>query len=140
MVGMATITVLVPVDGAGGDAHSLRAWLAAEEELGGHVRTEEPAVSSGYLGSLVEVLTLVLAPGGALTILSATVITWIRHRTGNTRITIQRDDGAKIDISAQRVRSLDATVLSSLTSELNKWLAGSPERPSAVEQGDDTTG
>lgn len=60
-----------------GDAGDLAAWLAAEDELRGHVRRVPAAVPAGALGAELAQLAVSLASGGTATALASTVIAWL---------------------------------------------------------------
>ncbi|WP_425554664.1 effector-associated constant component EACC1, partial [Kitasatospora putterlickiae] len=67
---------------AGGtDVHELARWLADEPALRGRVRTGSsgPPVA-GAMGTVSDLLTVVLEPGGAATVLIGTVVAWLRGR------------------------------------------------------------
>jgi hypothetical protein len=113
------VTVTVVSARAGEDARALRRWLADEEELRGRVRLVEPATEPDSLGALADTLMVSLGSGGAATVFAAALVSWIRHRTGDTRAVVQRPDGTRLEITAQRVRSLDAAAVRSIVEELS---------------------
>ena len=57
------------------------------------------------------------------------LLTWIRHRTGTTRLTVRRPDGARLELSAQRVRNLNGDQLTALATELTDALSPAPQPP-----------
>ncbi len=112
------ISVTVIAGNPGGEARELRRWLVAEEELRGHVRLAEPVPQPGSLGALTDTLMVGLGPGGAATVFAGALISWIRHRTADTQVVVKRPDGAQVEVSARRVRGLDAAVVRSMVKDL----------------------
>ncbi|CAM5560350.1 effector-associated constant component EACC1 [Streptomyces abikoensis] len=108
----ATLTVSSPDTGTGtgvGAANDLRRWLQRHPELRPHVRQEPaPEPAPGTMGAASELLTLLLAPGGATAALSAAVIAWLQNRRGNQTVTITLPDGAQVTVSTEKVRDLNA--------------------------------
>lgn len=120
----ARVDVTVAVTGAGvaDELRSLHEWLVAEEELRGRVRLVESPPPPGTLGSVPELLAVVLAPGGVAAVLASTVIAWMRHRTGEVACKLTRPDGTSVEISAQRVRGTDVAEVRELVAELAETL------------------
>ncbi len=114
-------------DHSADEMRSLREWLLAEEELRGRVRLEEGAPEPGTMGTLSDVLTLTLAPGGLAAVFTGAFIAWIRHRTGSADYRLIRRDGSVIEVSAQRVRGLDAAALRTQVTDLLDSLEDSGE-------------
>lgn len=101
-----------------GELRSLRQRLAAEEELRGRVRLEEPRPEPGTLGAVTDTLTVALGPGGVAAVFAGTLIAWIRHRTSDARYKLTRPDGTVMEVEAQRVRDLDAAGVRALAEQL----------------------
>jgi hypothetical protein len=102
---------LVVTLAAGEDIADLAAWLDAEDELRGHVRREPAAVPEGALGATIAQLALSLGSGSAVTAMASVIIAWLRRRTGTVSVTLTRPDGSSLELSADRVRALDAEAL-----------------------------
>jgi hypothetical protein len=100
----------------------LRGWLAAEEELRGRIQLLEPRPEPGRLGTLADTLIVSLGSGGAATVLASALVSWIRHRTGDTRAVLRKPDGSEIELAAHRIRGLDATAVQSIVNELTQSL------------------
>jgi hypothetical protein len=98
---------LTMTDGSPDELRALRAWLVQEEQLRGRV-TLTPAgpPEPGTLGVALEVLSVSIESGGAVTVLIAGIMSWIRqrysqrHRASTTVIKLRRADGAMVEISA----------------------------------------
>jgi hypothetical protein len=96
---------------ADADIADLAAWLEAEDELRGRVRREPAAVPDGALGATIAQLALSLGSGGAVTAMASVLIAWLRRRTGSVSVILTRPDGSRVELSADRVRALDAAAL-----------------------------
>lgn len=107
------------------DARRLRSWLAEEPELAGRVRLVSAAPPPGALGVTTDGLLAVLEPGGGVVTLVAAVIAWLRYRTGRIRITFSTKDGeSKVELSAERVKALDAAGSKALLEEVMRAVGG----------------
>ncbi|MCQ8773479.1 effector-associated constant component EACC1 [Streptomyces telluris] len=122
----ATLTVSSPGSGPGGGAvNDLRRWLQRHPELRAHIKQEPaPDPAPGTMGAASELLTLLLAPGGATAALGAAVVAWLQNRRGNQTVTITRPDGTQITVTAERVRDLSAAE----SGEVARHLAEALER------------
>jgi hypothetical protein len=101
-----TIT-LTATDTDPDELRALRSWLTQEEQLRGRVTlTPYGPQESGTLGVALEALSVSIESGGAITVLIAGVLSWIRqrdgqrHRASTTVIKLRRADGATVEISA----------------------------------------
>ncbi|MFF4216331.1 effector-associated constant component EACC1 [Streptomyces nondiastaticus] len=110
----ATLTVSSPGNATGtgagpGAVNDLRRWLQRHPELRAHLRQEPaPEPAPGTMGAASELLTLLLAPGGATAALSAAIVAWLQSRRGNQTVTITLPDGAQVTVSTENVRDLNA--------------------------------
>lgn len=96
-------------DAAGDDgAAALAAWLEADDELRGYVRRETAPPPEGALGAELAQLVVSLGSSGAVTAMASVVIAWLRRRTGSVSVRLTRPDGSAVELSAERVRALDA--------------------------------
>lgn len=89
------------------ELRSLRAWLTQEEQLRGRVTlTQQGQPEPGTLGVALEALSVSIESGGAVTVLVAGIMSWLRQRYGQpprastTVIKLRRADGASVEISA----------------------------------------
>ena len=101
-----TITLTI-TDGSLDELRALRTWLTQEEQLRGRViLTQDGPPGSGTLGMALEALSVSIESGGAVTVLIAGIMSWLRqrygqrHRTSTTVIKLRRADGAIVEISA----------------------------------------
>ncbi|GAA2883481.1 hypothetical protein GCM10010517_46690 [Streptosporangium fragile] len=100
-------------------------WLVEEPELAGRIRVVESPPAPGTLGPVAEALQVALEPGGAVTVLAAVVVAWLRYRTGKMTITIVTRDGeSRVDMVAERVKALDAAGAEALVSEVVRTVDG----------------
>ncbi|WBC14882.1 hypothetical protein O7600_28040 [Micromonospora sp. WMMA1998] len=93
------------------ELRSLQHWLRAEGELRGRVDAVERPPVPGTLGSLIEALVLILAPGGVATVVAGSLLSWLRERRSDVTVKLTRSDGSSVELSATRVRSLDGVAL-----------------------------
>jgi hypothetical protein len=98
---------LTMTDGSLDELRALRAWLVEEEQLRGRVTlTPGGPPEPGTLGVALEALSVSIESGGAVTVLIAGIMAWIRqrygqrHRASTTVIKLRRADGATVEISA----------------------------------------
>jgi hypothetical protein len=97
-----TITI---TDAGPDDLRSLRSWLVQEDELRGGVVLVPQSPAPGTLGAGLEALSVSLSGGGAISVLVAGTMSWIRQRYGQRRsggaiVRLRRADGACFEISA----------------------------------------
>lgn len=111
------LTADAEADG-GEDIADLAAWLDGEDELRGHVRREPAPVPDGALGATIAQLALSLGSGSAVTAMASVVIAWLRRRTGSVSVSLTRPDGSTVELSADRVRALDAAGLRAQVDQL----------------------
>ncbi|MFE3585796.1 effector-associated constant component EACC1 [Streptomyces vinaceus] len=96
---------------AGGDPEdlaSLYEWLVSEDELRGRVRVSRRPIGQTELGSAVDLLTVALGAGGAGSVLSSALITWLKARRTSAKITIEVE-GRSVTLEIDTVR--DVSVL-----------------------------
>jgi hypothetical protein len=115
------------------DVRALHQWLVGEEELRGRVCLVAERPPAGRLGSAAGVLTVALTPGvtGAL---AGAVVAWLRQRTTDVNVKVERSDGTSVKVSARRLRHVGATELRSMVAELMATLGhpSTDESQSAV--------
>jgi len=105
-------------------ARSLRSWLVDVDELRGRVRLVETSPKPSELGTWVEALAVVLAPGGAAAVLAGAVVSWTRWNRADLRVTLRRGDGEQAQVEVKRLRGLDAAALPAVIDALGQWLDG----------------
>ncbi|MFI1168573.1 hypothetical protein ACH4UM_34620 [Streptomyces sp. NPDC020801] len=108
------------------ELRSLREWLLNEEGLRGRVRLVDGPVVPGTLGSGVEALAVILAPGGIATAVASVLIAWIRHRTSDVTLKVTRPDGTSYEISATDVPDFGTTAVADLAAQLSASVTGTP--------------
>jgi Effector Associated Constant Component 1 len=136
------LTVTLAAEPAGDELRELRHLLNEEDELRGQVQLVERPPREGELGGLIEALSVSLGPGGAgAAVFASVLISWIRHRTGSARVVVRRPDGAETEVTAERVRSMDATQLRSMVQELSQSLgSGESSTGGRGKEGDGEAG
>jgi hypothetical protein len=107
---MLAVTLAATGAGAvgGESATALADWLEADDELRGHVRREAAPVPEGALGAELAQVVVSLGSSGAVTAMASVIIAWLRRRTGSVSVSMTRPDGSTVELTAERVRALDA--------------------------------
>jgi hypothetical protein len=108
---MLAVTLATTGAGAvgGESATALADWLEADDELRGHVRREAAPVPEGALGAELAQVVVSLGSSGAVTAMASVIIAWLRRRTGSVSVSMTRPDGSTVELTAERVRALDAS-------------------------------
>ncbi|MGW7685539.1 effector-associated constant component EACC1 [Kribbella sp. NPDC054772] len=75
-------------DGSTDDLPALYDWLREEDEFRGRVRVVTAPIGETELGSVPELLTVMLGAGGAGTALVASLTTWLKTRRTTAKITV----------------------------------------------------
>jgi len=109
------------------ELRSLFTWLAEVEEFRGRVRLVEGPPKSSTLGGWPEMVVVALGQGGAVTVLASAVITWIRHRTSEVTCTVTRPGRTSIEVTANRVRSVDLAGVGELVKQVTAALGEGDE-------------
>ena len=84
----------------------LRSWLTQEDELHGRVALLEGRPPPGTLGAALEALSVSIGSGGAVSVIVAGVMSWVRQRYGQRRpastavIKLRCTNGASVEIPA----------------------------------------
>ncbi|MBB1254473.1 effector-associated constant component EACC1 [Streptomyces alkaliterrae] len=124
-------------DGGRAGTDDLRGWLGKQRELRGRVQRgagEPPA--PGTMGTATEVVTVLLEPGGVVTVLAAAVVTWMHNRSGRQTVTITRSDGTEVTVTSDRVRGLDAQQAGALAQEIARQLGVPTQRREPADHRD----
>ena len=119
----AAVLVRISGEDASGELRALSDWLTGDVALRGRARLTAAPPSPGDMGAAAEGLVIALGPGGLATGLAATLIAWIRSRTGAVSIEVSRRDGATIRLMAKNVRGLPPEQVSELADRLLTLLA-----------------
>jgi len=140
---MLAVTLATAGAGAARDdsAAALAAWLEADDELRGYVRREPAPVPEGALGAELAQLVVSLGSSGAATAMAGVIIAWLRRRTGSVSVHLTRPDGSAMELTAERVRALDAAGVREQVDQLVAavWPAeqGTAEQGTAGQKHDD---
>ncbi|MEU0572446.1 hypothetical protein ABZ297_44560 [Nonomuraea sp. NPDC005983] len=112
------------------EVRELHAWLRREPELRGGVRLLESPPPTGALGPVAEAVQ-VLA-GAPVAAVAGAVIAWLRYRTSDVKITVKRPDGTEVQVSAARIKTLNAEQTLAVTAQIETALNN--ERPLPVPE------
>jgi hypothetical protein len=112
----------------GGDEAELAGYLQTHPPLRGRVQLIADQQRTGGISQSVATVLIEVGPA-ALTTFGGALVTWIRHRTANTRVTVRRPDGSRFELSAQRVRGLGAPEVTALVEQLTAALTDPPVPP-----------
>ncbi|MFG6197690.1 hypothetical protein [Nonomuraea sp. JJY05] len=107
------------------EVRDLHAWMRQEPELRGGVRLVESPPPTGALGPVAEAVQ-VLA-GAPVAVVAGVVIAWLRYRTSDVKITVKRPDGTEVQVSATRIKTLNAEQTRAVTAQIETALNN--ERP-----------
>jgi hypothetical protein len=130
-----TLTI---TDSGPDELRALRAWLTQEEQLRGRVtlRQDGPA-EPGTLGTALEALSVSIESGGAVTVLIAGIMSWVRqrygqrHRASTTVIKLRRADGAMVEISTATAGTWSAAEIAARIRELVQDLDPGDQTPAS---------
>jgi hypothetical protein len=111
-------SLILSLTGNSDDAGDLYAWLSGDRELRGRVRLAPAAVPEGALGSALTQLLLTLESGGMATAFASVLVAWIRRRAGSVTVKVTFPDGATLELTAERVRELNAEDLQKQAAQL----------------------
>jgi hypothetical protein len=112
----ASVTVVLTLEGEGASAdqlRDLRRWLLRENELRCRVALREAPPAPGELGLGLDALIILAGVRTARTF-APVLIEWLRSRRGNIRLVVTTENGAKVELEADRVRARDMTDLAEL--------------------------
>ena len=113
------------VDAVSADTvRSLASFLSAERELRGRVHAEEKDPERESMGSVGDLLTVAIGSGGALTVLLASVSTWLKNSRSDIKVEIRGKRGSAVIIDAKRVKSIDDAQLRKILQEAHNNLTG----------------
>lgn len=122
--------VSLRVGGAGREAgeqeRQLAGFLGGQEQLRGRVHLIDERRQAGGMSQSVATVLVELGPTGLAAFASA-LITWIRQKTADTKVTVTRPDGAKFELSAARIRGLGAAELAALLEQIAGAVSGRPK-------------
>ncbi|WP_406206024.1 hypothetical protein OH807_31995 [Kitasatospora sp. NBC_01560] len=89
------------------EAESLADWLRGEPGLTG-VTLTGAAPARGELGSVLDLVTVAVGAGGAVSVLAASLRTWFAQpKRSDIRLKVRRPDGETVELDAKRVRGKD---------------------------------
>jgi hypothetical protein len=103
------------------EVRRLHGFLVADEDLRGRVRLAAMPPEPGTLGA-ADVLLAALGPGGITAALVSALIAYLRRPGPRVGVKVRRPDGATVELTAERVRGLDAAAMEAITAELTRTL------------------
>jgi hypothetical protein len=131
MVKGTLLRVSIRVDDVGQEAgvleNDLAGFLQGQASLRGRTHVVAERSRPGAMNQSVATVIVELGPT-ALTAFASGLVTWIRHRTANAKVTVRRPDGARWELSAQRVKGLGAEQVTELVKQLSAALSDEPPK------------
>jgi Effector Associated Constant Component 1 len=92
--------ISIPDPGAGVDLYGAREWLSREPEFRGRLRLVNAQPSPDEMGTLIDVLSVSLSGGGALTVLAGSLTVWLQQKRSTLSVRLTASDGTSMEISA----------------------------------------
>jgi hypothetical protein len=119
---------VLAVDDAPGQVRELHAWLSEDPLVRRWVRLVEREPPPGALGPMAEAVQVVTGSPGVVAAVAGVLIAWLRYRTSDVTVKVRRtDDDTEVEVSAQRVRTLNAEQTQALAAQIEAALKdGSP--------------
>jgi hypothetical protein len=111
-------SLILSLTGSSDDATDLYTWLSGDSELRGRARLAPAAIPEGALGGDLTQLLVTLESGGMATAFASVLVAWIKRRAGSVSVKVTRPDGAKFELTAERVREIDAEALQRQAAQL----------------------
>lgn len=121
------LAITVTAADSGDELRSLYRWLADDDGLRGRVRLVDGPPAPGTLGSVPELIAVVLTQGGVGAAAAGAVVAWLRHRTKDIVCKVKRSDGSSVELTAKRVRTADLPALQELVTDVAKQLEPPPD-------------
>jgi hypothetical protein len=128
--------VTVTVEPRGESTRALHGFLIQDDELRGHVHLGSSPGTPGSLGITTDSVLAYLGSGSAGAAFASVLVSWIRHRTSNTRLVARRDDGLEIELTAERTGSLSAADVRELIADVARMFDPSSHGPDASGVGE----
>ncbi|MFB8282659.1 effector-associated constant component EACC1 [Nocardia colli] len=97
----------IHTDGSPDDLVQLLDWFRHDDALRGRIRLPLLRIKGDQMGDLYQVLVVAAGSGGMAAALVRSLTTWLTHRRSDITITVTRADGAKVDLDAKRVKSIE---------------------------------
>ncbi|WP_051274390.1 hypothetical protein [Cellulomonas sp. URHD0024] len=118
------VTITVQGDGATDQLRALDQELSDVDELRGRVRPVAGRPRPGELGVLDSALVVAVGQGGAITVMVAALVAWLRRRVGTLSVTLTVGENS-LEVTSENVRGLTAEQVRSLVTELRESLTES---------------
>lgn len=91
---MALVNISI-ADGGPGELYSLFGWLQRDDEFRGKIKTSSPPNARHDMGSVVEVLSIMLGSGGAGVVLAGSLAAWLQTRRARVCVEILREESGE---------------------------------------------
>jgi hypothetical protein len=129
---MTVMLTLAGDEASSDELRGLRAWLVADDELRGRVRTREGPPDEGKLGPVLESLEVIAQPAAAA--LAASLIAWLRSRVSRFRLEVRTARGAEVVLDSRQVKAMDPQQVNELIGRLSEVI-DSENGPADSESG-----
>ncbi|BCJ67457.1 effector-associated constant component EACC1 [Polymorphospora rubra] len=87
------------------EVRALLQWIRAGEDDGIGARLVHGNIPEDHLGPLTDSIAVAISSGGAVAALAASVREWLRQRSTDIRLTIEKPNGVSFHLDAKRVDS-----------------------------------
>jgi hypothetical protein len=104
-------------DGGANGLRSLHGWLSQQPGLRGQVGITPRPPRAGEMGSVPDLVTVLVGSGGAISVLIGSLRTWLAQpRRSDIRVKMHLPDGKTVDVDARRVGDAEALLRAVLDS------------------------
>ena len=104
-------------DGEANGLRSLHGWLSQQPGLRGQVWITPRPQRAGEMGSVPDLVTVLVGSGGAVSVLIGSLRTWLAQpRRTDIRVKMHLPDGTTVDVDARRVGDAEALLKAVLDS------------------------
>lgn len=80
--------------------------------------------AAGQLGTAVDTLLVVLAPGGAAVALVSGLFAWLQSRRSEVQVRLTRADGSSVELTTKGLRGVSLDGLSTDIARMAAWAGG----------------
>jgi hypothetical protein len=109
------------------DLRQLARFLSQEPELRGMVDLIDAPAEEGQMGSIIDLLQVTVASGGAVAVLASSITAWLQSRGSDIKVSVSGSEGRSIKIDGRRLRSAKLADVDALVRSWTEELAATAE-------------